>query len=367
MADKSPIEWTDATWNPVRGCSRVSAGCMNCYAEGVAARFAGPDQPFEGLAVRTSQGPKWTGQVRLVPELLETPLHWRKPRMIFVNSMSDLFHEEVPLLFIAHVFAIMTCAGWHTFQVLTKRAARMREVLTSREFNQAWRDECGRLSMEHKNAHAPHIPGDDGYEPRRNIQLGVSVEDQPNADERIPHLLATPAAVRFVSVEPMLGRIRLDAITNRAPPPQPGQVRDIDPWDEHNALSGVGVSKMGFERTGGPKLDWVIAGGESGPGARPVHPLWIKSLRDQCEAARVPFFFKQWGEWGPSEQVALAAPGRAFEADAMRYANLDGTFSPVGIGHPRKPGCPTLIRAGKKVTGRLLDGRLHDEFPGATT
>jgi protein gp37 len=245
VSDGSAIEWTDASWNPVRGCSRVSEGCRNCYAEGVAARFSGPGRPYEGLARFTPRGPQWTGKIRLVPEVLEQPLRWRKPRKIFVNSMSDLFHEDVPFRFIANVFGHMHSAPRHTFQVLTKRAARMRVFIEW--FRREW------------------LGGSDAF-PREypHVWLGVSVEDQRAADERIPELLATPAAVRFLSCEPLLG---------------PVDVR--------------------FKETGAhyreDRLDWVIVGGESGRRARPLEVAWARSLVEQCRAAHVPVFVKQLG------------------------------------------------------------------------
>lgn len=218
------IAWTDETWNPIRGCSRVSPGCENCYAERMAARFCGPGQPYEGLA----KDGRWTRRVRLVEERLCDPLRWKRPRRVFVNSMSDLFHEDLDLDDIARVFAVMDLAAQHTFQVLTKRPGRMSDYMRARY------DVC---------------PAPD------NIWLGVSVEDQQRADERIPLLTNTPAALRFISCEPLLGP----------------------------------VSLRRFQR----KIGWVIAGCESGPGARPMDLEWVRSLRDQCVAAGVPFFFKQ--------------------------------------------------------------------------
>ncbi|MGH7804776.1 MAG: DUF5131 family protein [Candidatus Binatia bacterium] len=219
MASRSTIEWTDATWNPVRGCTKVSPGCKHCYAETFAERFRGvPGHPFE-------QG----FDLRLVPEKLGEPLRWRTPKRIFVNSMSDLFHEEVPAEFIGAVGGVMRDAAWHTFQTLTKRHERLRELLSG---ELAW---LGRLT---------------------NAWWGVSVEDRTHGLPRISALRATPASVRFLSIEPLL--------------------EDIGSLD----LSGI---------------HWVIVGGESGRGARPMDPAWVRSIRDQCLEQRVPFFFKQWG------------------------------------------------------------------------
>ncbi|HEY0155808.1 MAG TPA: phage Gp37/Gp68 family protein [Thermoanaerobaculia bacterium] len=219
MSDNSSIEWTDATWNPVRGCTKISPGCKNCYAERFAERFRGvPGHPFE-------QG----FDVRLVPHKLNEPIAWRRPRRIFVNSMSDLFHDDVPDRYIRSVADVMLQADHHTYQVLTKRADRLRALLET-----SLRDAAG----------------------RRHIWWGVSVEDRKHGLPRIAELQASPARVRFLSVEPLL--------------------EDLGEVD----LSGI---------------SWVIAGGESGPRARPMRREWVTSLLAQCEAARVPFFFKQWG------------------------------------------------------------------------
>lgn len=218
MASTTEIEWTDATWNPVTGCTKISAGCDFCYAERFAERFRGvPNHPF-------SQGFDLT----LRPERLEQPLTWRQPKMIFVNSMSDLFHKGVPKPFVDRVFDTMEKADWHTFQVLTKRSSRLRDYVNSRYADRA---------------------------PPSNLWLGASVEDASRAS-RIRHIGQTNAAVRFLSIEPLIGDMgRVD-------------------------LTGI---------------DWVIVGGESGPRARPIQAEWVRSLRDQCLRASVPFFFKQWG------------------------------------------------------------------------
>jgi protein gp37 len=219
MSDRSAIEWTDATWNPVRGCTLISPGCTHCYAQTFAERFRGvPGHPYE-------QG----FDLRLVPEKLPEPLRWRSPRMVFVNSMSDLFHEDVPLEYIQDVVRVMQLANWHTYQVLTKRSERLRDLLK------------GPLSKAAAQQH---------------IWWGVSVENRRHGLPRIDHLRDAPASVRFLSVEPLL--------------------EDLGEVD----LSGI---------------HWMIVGGESGHGARPMSREWVLSLRDQCERAGVAFFFKQWG------------------------------------------------------------------------
>lgn len=219
MSERSPIEWTDATWNPVRGCTKISPGCAHCYAETFAERFRGvPNHPYE-------QG----FDLRLVPDKLAEPFRWTTSRMIFVNSMSDLFHEDVPDEFILDVARVMSLATWHTFQVLTKRAQRLRALLQSK--------------LRAAGA-APHI------------WWGVSVENRRHGLPRIDLLRNSPATTRFLSVEPLLENLG------------------------HLDLTGI---------------SWVIVGGESGPGARPMRSEWVLSIRDQCQAAGIPFFFKQWG------------------------------------------------------------------------
>lgn len=259
---KTSIEWTDSTWNPVRGCSKVSAGCQSCYAMKAAHRFSGPGRPYEGLTqLVKGKGPQWTGVVRVVPEKLIEPLTWREPRRVFVNSMSDLFHEEVPTSFIAHVFAVMSACPRHTFQVLTKRPARMAAVLSSPEF---WAMVWG-FGMEEYWTSSDLVRIDElgpGF-PLANVWLGTSVEDQAAADARLPHLLATPAAVRFLSCEPLLGPV------------------DLAGWIRSEFTE--------------PGIGWVIIGGESGPGARPCDVGWIRSLLGQCADAGVAPFVKQIG------------------------------------------------------------------------
>lgn len=266
MSDGSAIQWTDATWNPTRGCSVVSPGCVNCYAMKQAHRFDRPGGAYEGLTKMTAQGAQWSGRVALVEAALTIPLRWRKPRRIFVDSMSDLFHEQVPDEWIDRVFAVMALAPHHTFQVLTKRPERMRAYMTGEGLvggadGRAWRVREAARSV------APHLL-DEMVWPLPNVWLGVSVEDQARADERIPLLLDTPAAVRFISAEPLLGPI------------------DIDDY-----LPGADYASHHHGRG----LDWVIVGGESGPKARPFDLRWPRSLRDQCREARAAFFLKQLG------------------------------------------------------------------------
>jgi protein gp37 len=260
VGEKTGISWTDSTWNPVRGCTKVSAGCKHCYAETFAERWRGvPGHAFE-------QG----FDLRLVPEALELPLRWKKPRRIFVNSMSDLFHEEVPNHYIRQVFEVMARCPQHTFQVLTKRPARMKAWCTENRPSQKW-------SLVD------------------NIWLGVSVEDQRAADERIPELLATPAAVRFLSCEPLLGPVDLRRGVYEAPPELGGGSRGT-------TLQGIG---------------WVIVGGESGPGARTCDVAWIRRLVEQCREASTACFVKQLGAKFEDRE------GRLYGRAAPRWENGD--------------------------------------------
>lgn len=297
MGEKTGIQWTDATWNPIRGCSRVSAGCMNCYAEKVAARFAydqpidhnKPPGPYFGL-VNDRGG--WNGRVDLIEDHLLDPLRWRKPRKIFVNSMSDLFHENVPDDWIDRIFAVMALASQHTFQVLTKRPTRMlkymnefctaeRNVMRAIEGEQLGGRDIDRHDVARALGCAEGVTYVDGINPPKNVWLGVSVENQEAADVRIPILLDTPAAVRFVSYEPALGPVNFAGMNH-------GDV-----------LRGIGIEPRmpdgEPEQVQIESLDWIIVGGESGSGARRFDPAWARSVVRQCKAASVPVFVKQMG------------------------------------------------------------------------
>ncbi len=278
----SKIEWTDRVWNPVTGCTKVSAGCKNCYAERFAGRNMGQwkDRDF--------------GDVRTHEERLNAPLHWQKPAKIFVNSMSDLFHKDVPFDFIDRVFLVMASTLHHTYQILTKRPDRMLEYLSTSKHR----------TRSHDWSRITPLP---------NVHLGISVENQKAADERVSLLLRCPSAVRFLSCEPMLGPVQV--------------------FDEMTAEL---LFHSGNDYEPGA-IDWIICGGESGPGARPMHPDWARSLRDQCKVAAVPFHFKQWGEWKPITRI-----------DGIHESPFGGQVS---------------IRAGKKKSGRLLDGVEHNAFP----
>lgn len=323
------IVWTEQTWNPLRGCTRVSAGCVNCYAETMAARFCGTGQPYEGTI--NPETKRWNGNIKLVPEHLQDPLHWKRPRMVFVNSMSDLFHESVPDDFIDQVFAVMALAKQHTFQVLTKRPERMLAYMI--DGGRPRRVGSNNGFMADNNVVYPW--------PLLNVWIGTTVENQESADERIPLLLQTPAAVRWVSMEPLLSSVDLHQIPD-------GRGFTFD------ALSKkVGISLQGAG------LDWIVVGGESGPNARPMHPAWARSLRDQCAEAGVPFLFKQWGEWAPHQARAGGDEGGDLRRGHVRY--LQGDLREQD-GHFRR-GDAAVARVGKKSAGRLFDGVLHDGYP----
>lgn len=270
---KTKIEWTDRTWNPVTGCTKVSQGCKNCYAERMYERFNGKGS-FKNITCHTNR--------------LQQPLSWKTPSMVFVNSMSDLFHEDVPFEFINAVFAVMADVNIHTYQILTKRPKIMLEFYEwkAQEFGVPW-------------------------QPSPNVWLGVSVEDQKAADERIPLLLKAPAAVHFLSCEPLLGSIYLD------------QGYFLPYYD----------------------IKWIIVGGESGPGSRPMHPDWARTLRDQCKYERIPFFFKQWGDYTLDVY-----------STAKKYPKSIVKISSKGMSY-------YMCKVGKKKSGRLLDGKEHNAFP----
>lgn len=373
---KTSIEWArnadgskGETWNPTTGCTKISPGCKHCFAERMAKRLKamGLEKYANGF------------DLTVHPDALTIPLHWRKPRRIFVDSMSDLFHEDVPDRFIDRVFAVMALCPQHTFMLLTKRPDRMARSLNEAS-STAWK-ECRNF---------PRYPQ---AWPLRNLWLGISAEDQGTADARIPDLLQCPAALHFVSLEPLLAGIDVR-------PYLPGDWACDCGWRGENTVDHCGNCGFhGHARTESSKgADWavcpecgstddvdngcpscdlpcyavsdhaalglVIAGGESGPHARPSHPDWYRSLRDQCAAAGVPYFFKGWGSWAPTSQVA--ARGEVTHA-----------ITPGGIVAPfvresmiaADPEClqwEALRRVGKKAAGNLLDGKQHLGMPEVT-
>ncbi len=369
MSFESAIEWTMRTWNCLIGCSKKSKGCMNCYAIRVAWRLMHNPNPkiakrYEGVVERDSAGRlNWTGRINFDDEVLMMPLRWRTPSRIFVNSESDIFHRNVKRDWIDRMFAVMALCPQHTFQLLTKEAQTAFEYLSDPETPL-------RIGDASYNDHGVLFTGDPECVsedfpylewPLPNVWMGVSTEDQETADKRIPYLLKTPAAVRWISAEPLLGPVDVERFLD------PLGFQCIDPDCTHRYLPFVNeddyetltadndpicldCGQVGTWTGYEPGLDWVVAGGESGPGARPMHPDWALSLRDQCTAAGVPFFFKQWGEHAPANGAIPQMFVRGDGSDDLR----------VSIEERRLVG---MRRVGKKAAGRMLDGRVWDQYP----
>ncbi|MFN7128245.1 MAG: DUF5131 family protein [Brevundimonas sp.] len=362
MADHTHIEWADTTWNIVTGCSLVSPGCTNCYAM----KWAGTrlrDHPSRaGLTIDSKAGPVWNGQVRFNAQWLDQPLRWAKPRKIFVAAHGDLFHDGVEMHWLDQIFAVMALCPQHVFQVLTKRPEWMQQYVSGfgdAEHGQAWRTR-GRVQQAMRQID----PDTSLYQwPLPNVWLGVSVEDQVRADERIPLLLDTPAAVRWLSAEPLLGPVDLGAIQAPRYVPEDHETdwkfSCLETGDYYFFDCGDGFTEGGDGPDRRHRIDWVVAGGESGHGARPMHPDWARSLRDQCAAAGTPFLFKQWGEWSPRDAWV---PGRAIQKAIMH----DGSPVPDDAA-PQDVGGWRFERVGKKAAGRRLDGVQHDGYPEPTS
>jgi protein gp37 len=331
MGATSNIEWTDATWTPIRArradgklgvhCEKVSPACKNCYAE----RLNKRNLPAHGTGLDFTVLNRQQVEIIVDEEMITQPLRWKRGRRIFVCSQTDLFGAFVEEWQIAELFAVMALAHWHTFQVLTKRPERMQKLLSSDDF---WESVEGGISLlleeevdpldRRRNDLRATAPEPDPDTPLPNVWLGVTAENQEWASKRIPALVATSAAKRFVSCEPLLGPIDLS-----------------------------------------PKIDWVIAGGESGPGARPMHPDWVRDLRNQCQSSGVSFFFKQWGEWTPGENVADEKKYITATVDienGEQHACSDDWATEADHG-------PILYRVGKKAAGSRLDGREWNEVP----
>jgi protein gp37 len=298
----SKIEWTQKTWNPLVGCTKVSAGCKNCYAMRMAWRLVHnpvTKDKYAGTAEKTANGQiNWTGKVNMLQDELMKPLQYKKPTMFFVNSMSDLFHESVPFEFINAVFSVMSDVNIHTYQVLTKRPARMLEFFE-------WKKQ--QFGIE--------------WQPSNNVWIGVSVENQQAADERIPLLLKINNAIRFLSCEPLLGPI------------------SFKQW--------IKVETTEKATTVFTPFHWVIVGGESGTGARPMHPDWVRQIRNEMNIAGVAFFFKQWGEYLP----------------VCKYDEIGDYTSRNTLLFKAEENWYYFEKTGKKKAGRLLDGKLHDAMP----
>jgi protein gp37 len=366
------IEWTDVVWNPTTGCDQVSAGCDHCYALTMAKRL----NKMGAAKYQTDGDPRTSGPgfgLAMHADTLTAPLSWHKPRRVFVNSMSDLFHPKVTDRFLAQVFAVMAATPQHTYQILTKRAPRMAAFLT---------DECRcdnghapgvhlRSAME--AAATPHLPSyvpgltSGLYHrmqwPLPNVQVGVSVENQEQANARIPYLLMPPNAVPWLSLEPLLGPVDLTRVAWTG-----GGGTHLDVVHGRHGAPDAWTTE-------GKRIAWAVVGGESGPGARPMHPDWARSLRDQCAGAGVPFFFKQWGAFQDGSSgnrkadYVVVFDGR-HELCTDHTTNGGDAKGPLAVARIRhEPGTHSAVimsRVGKNRAGRELDGRTWDQMPEVT-
>lgn len=377
MGVNSKIEWCDDSWNFIVGCTRVSSGCANCYAVNHVWRMAAnPNpkirEPRKGVVEQQPNGMlDWTGKIGVLPDRLLIPFRKQQPTRYFVNSLSDLFHENVPDELIDRAFAVMALTPRHTYQVLTKRPDRMRRYAADP-------DAAARIARFSSFETIISTPGriDVGGDvmarwhregvpwPLPNVWLGTSVENQKAADARIPELLGTPAAVRFLSCEPLLGPVDLH-------PPAPAALRMLSRFYTRDAFDPSGSQpETDRDRSKVPNVDWVIVGGESGPRARPMHPDWARSLRDQCVAAGIPFFFKQVGEWlafdqsqRPPEDDPIWSSLPLISGRRSQGLTVEGRLKGSD---PWVEGRDTIVsRVGKRRAGRELDGRTWDEYPAA--
>lgn len=319
---RTKIEWSEYSWNPIVGCTKCSPGCLNCYAERMAIRlngiFAakGDDDNWAKMSnvlkwdyskpelYEFGKATGWNGEVELFANRLDIPLHWRKPRRIFVVSMGDLFHPKVNIGFLTHIFDTIEQCPQHTFLILTKRPKQALRMMWGKH-GEGWR-----------------YFGEGDF--HKNIHIGVSISNQAEADEKIPALLQIPAAVRFLSIEPMLEDVGEILLTS-------------------NREDDTGLDEFGQH------IDWIVCGGESGPGARPMHPDWPRKVRDDCQAAGVPFFFKQWGEWLPGSHA------QNFSDEQLSH------YKTTLLEH--KGNGVAMFRVGKKKAGRILDGKKWEQLP----
>lgn len=356
MADGTKIEWTDATWNPITGCSIVSPGCTNCYAMRLAGTRLRNHPSRAGLTNDSKSGPVWTGAVRLNKQELHKPSSWSRSRRIFVCAHGDLFAEQVPEEWILDVLTVIASNPHHHFQVLTKRADRMRKIMSRRDLlNDIYANWYG-FSGKRREVWCW---------PLHNLWLGVSAEDQRRAEERIPALLETPAAIRWVSAEPLLSMV---------------DPRRLQHYGGHiDALAGI-VRHDEYGNPSSARVDWLVAGGESGPGARPMHPDAPRLLRDRCAETGTPFFFKQWGSWVPVPWKLERAEGEGDAAYIARSMSACSQHAVSRSGHlidishkpwsverilPAPESHHAVKRVGKSLAGRLLDGVEHSAYPEA--
>ena len=362
MADGTKIEWADSTWNIITGCSVVSAGCTNCYAMKLAGTRLQHHPSRAGLTRESKAGPVWTGDVRFNEGWFTQPLQWKKPRRIFVCAHGDLFHESVPNEWIDKVFAVMALTPHHTYQVLTKRPDRLRKYISDPPTVRRVYELACDLAIWGKLRVVLIAPGSDETKapagprvfldqwPLPNLWLGTSVEDQARADERIPLLVDTPAAVRWISAEPLLGSVDLKRwLVCASCADEVGAYKN-----EPRPLTTFDVGYCGNSR-----LNWVVVGGESGIGSRPMNPDWVRNIRNDCAAAGVAFFLKQWGDW-----IAAAPDQTGYnEVLGSPVATIDGKiYDAENVIIWAQTG-GLMARVGKKIAGRLLDGKQHDGYP----
>lgn len=341
MKHGTEIGWTHGpgykgeTWNPVTGCTEISPGCEHCYAMVLSATRLINVPAYQGVAKKNAAGkPIWTGKLNLLYDRLDQPVHWREPRMIFVNSMSDLFHKDIPFDYILKVFRVMQHCPQHIFQILTKRADVMLKFYKWVEIGENF-----------------------AVWPLPNVWQLVSVENQKAADERIPYLLQTPAAVKGLSIEPMIGPVDLTSLPANLP-----TLHGCYGGDYFSALTGKEHDAQRDEYSDEPmypKIDWAIFGGESNHGApekaRPMHPKWLRDGVAQCEAAGIPVYFKQWGEW-----IGIS------DVDANGIVPMGNTWQQMGIPDPAEhqfDDGTISVCIGKKLTGNLLDGKKYEQYP----
>lgn len=348
MADGTGIEWCHATINAISGCAPCSPGCTNCYAMRAGA-FGRPNHPVNGLTRESKGGHVWTGAVRFNEGWLRKPLAWKKPRRIFWNAHGDPFFEAVPTEWVDQEVAIAALTPQHRHILLSKRSARMRAY-----FSDPWTPERVLATARH----LAFLP--ERFEwPLPNLWLGVSVEDQARADERVPDLLHTPAEVRLLSCEPLLDELNLACVVDVSAPVGCRRVFD--------ALGGSIIDPRAGRVFGCQRLDWVIVGGESGP--RPMDPAWARFLRDQCDANNIPFLFKQWGDWAPYSAIGgIGWKNRTPTYDGYSGPTRGAVLMPK-LGYTsheweaRFGECEPVFKFGKARAGRLLDGKLHDAYP----
>lgn len=337
MAENTKIEWCDHTWNPWEGCQKVGPGCDHCYAETRNARFGGGQAPNWGPGAprRRTSDANWRKPLQWQAQAAEFQAKHGRRQRVFCASLADVFDNQVPTQWRIDMFNLIAATPDLDWLLLTKRIGNAKAMMDQVARHQP-------IPMQRADTDSM------SWQPMENVWIGATITSQAEADRDIPKLLAVPARVRFLSMEPLLGPVNLTRVS-------PGVFAATA-----NALTGIWKWDGGPKKKEAPPLDWVIVGGESGPGARPMHPDWALSLRDQCASAGVPFLFKQWGEW----QIASAANGHHdsdMERNAAHWVDMDGAMhkpSSLGLNNPF-----AMVKVGKKAAGRLLDGVEHNGFP----